>query len=59
VKEIEFTDVEGIKIGHAQNLELVAVNCLGDVIDPKTGKILAGALNEEKADGYYSICFLK
>lgn len=27
---------------------LVAVNCLGDVIDPKTGKILAGALNEDK-----------
>lgn len=27
---------------------IAAVNCLGDVIDPKTGKILAGALREDK-----------
>ncbi|SES94321.1 L-aminopeptidase/D-esterase [Natronincola peptidivorans] len=27
---------------------IVAVNCLGDVMDPKTGKILAGALKPDK-----------
>jgi len=26
----------------------VAVNCLGDVLDPKTGQILAGTLTEDK-----------
>jgi len=26
---------------------IVAVNCLGDVIDPKSGKIIAGALNND------------
>jgi L-aminopeptidase/D-esterase-like protein len=29
---------------------IVAVNCLGDVIDPTTGKIIAGVLNEDKTD---------
>jgi len=29
---------------------IVAVNCLGDVIDPSTGKIIAGALTEDKSD---------
>jgi len=29
---------------------IVAVNCLGDVIDPVTGKIIAGALTEDKSD---------
>lgn len=28
---------------------IVAVNCLGDVVDPKTGKIIAGALNEDES----------
>jgi len=27
---------------------IVAVNCLGDVLDPKTGQILAGTLTEDK-----------
>lgn len=27
---------------------LVAVNCLGDVLDPTTGKIIAGALNDDR-----------
>ncbi|PJI10041.1 MULTISPECIES: P1 family peptidase [Clostridium] len=26
----------------------VAVNCLGDVVDPRSGKIIAGALNKDK-----------
>ncbi|MBI9102534.1 MAG: P1 family peptidase [Spirochaetales bacterium] len=30
---------------------IVAVNCFGDIIDPSTGKIIAGALNESK-DGF-------
>lgn len=29
---------------------IVAVNCLGDVIDPSTGNIIAGALTEDKSD---------
>ncbi|MEL0629566.1 P1 family peptidase [Psychromonas aquatilis] len=29
---------------------IVAVNCLGDVIDPNTGNIIAGALTEDKSD---------
>jgi L-aminopeptidase/D-esterase-like protein len=33
---------EGLKVG-----ALVAVNCLGDVIDPLTGQRLAGPLNED------------
>ncbi|MDO9579284.1 MAG: P1 family peptidase [Bacteroidales bacterium] len=35
-------EVEGLKVG-----ALVAVNCLGDVVDPLTGKRLAGPLNED------------
>lgn len=34
--------VEGLKVG-----ALVAVNCLGDVVDPLTGRKLAGPLNED------------
>lgn len=34
-----------LKIGDLKVGALVAVNCLGDVIDPETGKILAGALD--------------
>ncbi len=34
--------VDGLKIG-----AIVAVNCLGDVIDPKTGERLAGPLNDD------------
>lgn len=37
-----------IKIGDLVVAGLVVVNCLGDVFDPTTGKILAGALNETK-----------
>ncbi|MHC1743640.1 MAG: P1 family peptidase [Syntrophobacteraceae bacterium] len=35
--------VGGLKVG-----ALVAVNCLGDVVDPLTGKRLAGLLNEDR-----------
>lgn len=35
-------EVEGLKVG-----ALVAVNCLGDVVDPLAGKKLAGPLNED------------
>ncbi|WZL71653.1 P1 family peptidase [Clostridiaceae bacterium 35-E11] len=37
-----------LQVGELKVGALVAVNCLGDVIDPKTGNILAGALNEDK-----------
>lgn len=37
-----------LQIGELKVGALVAVNCLGDVIDPKTGEILAGALNKDK-----------
>ena len=36
-----------IRIGALKIGALVAVNCLGDVIDPETGERLAGLLNEE------------
>ena len=35
-------EAEGLKVG-----ALVAVNCLGDVVDPLSGKKLAGPLNED------------
>jgi len=35
-------DVEGLKVG-----ALVAVNCLGDILDPITGKVVAAPLNED------------
>lgn len=37
----------GIQVGNLIVAALVAVNALGDVIDPKTGKILAGARTED------------
>ncbi len=37
-----------IRIGDLVVAALVVVNCLGDVVDPATGEILAGALNEGK-----------
>ncbi len=36
-----------VRVGALQVGALVAVNCLGDVIDPETGKPLAGLLNED------------
>lgn len=39
-----------IKVGELEVAALVVVNCLGDVIDPDAGDILAGALNETKTD---------
>jgi L-aminopeptidase/D-esterase-like protein len=39
---------DAIQIGELQIGALVAVNCLGDVIDPETGKRLAGLLDESK-----------
>lgn len=40
--------VYGIQSGELQVASIVAVNCLGDVFDPDTGKRVAGLLNEEK-----------
>lgn len=37
-----------IQVGELQVGAVIAVNCLGDVIDPSTGEIVAGALNEDK-----------
>ncbi|HHY04572.1 MAG TPA: P1 family peptidase [Thermoanaerobacterales bacterium] len=38
---------------------IVIVNCLGDVVDPDTGKIIAGALNEEKNSFADTISLIK
>jgi L-aminopeptidase/D-esterase-like protein len=38
--------VRDLKVG-----AVVAVNCMGDVVDPKTGTIIAGTLNDSK-DGF-------
>ncbi len=38
---------------------LVAVNCLGDVIDPETGKIIAGVLTENKKTFADTMSFLR
>lgn len=43
-----------IKTDNLTVAAIVAVNCLGDVIDPLTGKILAGALNKTKSGFAYS-----
>lgn len=37
-----------VQVGDLQVGAIVAVNCLGDVIDPETGEVIAGALNEDK-----------
>lgn len=37
-----------LKVGDLIVGAIVAVNCLGDVIDPKDGKAVAGVLNEDK-----------
>ncbi|GFR36693.1 P1 family peptidase [Thermobrachium celere] len=37
-----------VKVGELEVGAVVAVNCLGDVVDPRTGEIIAGALNEDK-----------
>ncbi len=37
----------GVRTGHLEIGAVVAVNCLGDVIDPKTGETLAGVLDEK------------
>ena len=37
-----------IEIGNLQMGAIVAVNCLGDVINPDTGEILAGLMDEKK-----------
>ncbi len=38
----------GLEVGDLKVCALVAVNCLGDVIDSETGERLAGLLNENK-----------
>ena len=37
-----------LQIGDLKVGAVVSVNCLGDVVDPSTGKIVAGALNKDK-----------
>ncbi len=37
------------QVGDLQIGAMVAVNCLGDVVDPSTGQILAGALTPDKS----------
>lgn len=37
-----------VQVGELQVGACIAVNCLGDVIDPLTGKIIAGVLKEDK-----------
>jgi L-aminopeptidase/D-esterase-like protein len=39
--------VYGLQVEELKVAALVAVNCLGDVIDPSNGKILAGTLKED------------
>ena len=39
-----------LTIGNIVIGAIVAVNCLGDVMDPTTGNIIAGALTEDKSD---------
>ncbi|WP_091730323.1 P1 family peptidase [Proteiniborus ethanoligenes] len=36
-----------LQVGDLKVGAIVAVNCLGDVVDPKTGEIIAGLLNED------------
>lgn len=36
-----------VQVGELKVGALVAVNCLGDVIDPETGRVVAGLLNED------------
>lgn len=38
---------------------IVAVNCLGDVIDPETGEMIAGVLTEDKKGFANTMSFLK
>ncbi|SHJ18061.1 L-aminopeptidase/D-esterase [Geosporobacter subterraneus DSM 17957] len=38
-----------IQVGALQIGAVVAVNCMGDVIDPKNGEIIAGILKEDKS----------
>ena len=38
---------------------IVAVNCLGDVIDPESGEIIAGVLTENKKEFANTMSFLK
>ncbi|HEC91786.1 MAG TPA: peptidase S58 family protein [Candidatus Atribacteria bacterium] len=38
---------------------LVAVNCLGDVIDPETGEIIAGVLTEDRKGFAHTMSFLR
>lgn len=49
--------IHAIQAGNVKCAAIVAVNCLGDVSDPETGKVLAGILNEEK-NGVASTCDL-
>ncbi len=37
-----------VQVGELQVGACIAVNCLGDVVDPLTGEIIAGALKEDK-----------
>lgn len=40
--------IYAVQIGQLKVGAVVAVNCLGDVVDPCSGRIIAGALNKDK-----------
>ena len=40
--------VYGVQVGDLKVASIVAVNCLGDVLNPETGERVAGLLDEEK-----------
>lgn len=39
-----------LQVGNVKIGALVAVNCLGDVVDPLTGRIVAGTLSEDRTE---------
>ncbi len=48
-----------LKIGEIVIGAIVAVNCFGDIIDPSTGRIVAGVLPEEGTDFLGSTYYIK
>lgn len=48
-----------IRVGELVVGAIIVTNCLGDVINPETGQILAGALNKDKTSFANTIKFIK
>lgn len=42
--------IYGLQVGDLKVVSIVAVNCLGDVLNPETGEPIAGLLNNEKTN---------